>query len=262
MRADDDPEDLFDLLVSETDASMRELFGLLPEPSDSMSEVEKQSYSEEVGRISEVQKNLSSLQLDLWQNCNVAARGTVGDGNCGVEMLVGFTESVSFVPGSKAAREDVLKIIVSYRRELAEMWRSVSSDEFWQRVWQRFVGSRMNLGPWKADARSSQTAPAPTTPVKRRAREPAKTTPEKAFARNRILSQAEAEPEITDVVAAVPPDGDQPANKKKRTGKPREAAATINFDNYLTNFLAEKGLTYRKWIQVHQKDHMLPYPGW
>ena len=53
----------------------------------------------------------------------------------------------------------------------------------------------------------------------------------------------------------------EPEKVKKRTGKPRAAADRLKFAEYFERWLAEKGITFRSWLQEHRRKHLWLWLG-
>ena len=263
LRSADDPPDLFDQLCKDSECAMQKRIEQLGSPPADASKseeayVRKVAHSEEVDRITSSHHNLTQMQLALWNDFRIAAKGTVGDGNCGIEMLLSFNENIPVTQGEMAPRGDMLDIITAYRKELQRLWQQVSELEFWQDLWQKCVGNRVNMDQWK-----ELLQPAPRTPVatpprgERKQNREASVTPPKSFAPGKLLAIGEGEPEMQEVVVEA---GEPPQKKAKPTGKPRAPSEVIRFENYFPKFLAERGLTYREWISEHKRTGMhLPF---
>ena len=232
------------------------------------------SFQEEVGRLSSQRKNLIDLQLNLWNNHRIAARGTIGDGNCGIETLVGLSESgVASVAhiGGQIDRADMLRIIQQYRSDLSEMWSAVSSEPFWQKIWQRFVGSHVGaeLDPYKKepDPRRSRT-PSPKKNERSGELEVTPGNPPKRKGRKGKLLGEHGEAPLSEVLVSAelagdPAEGEPPAKKpkKKPSGKKKDASEIITVEVYFPRLLSEKGVTYREWLNERRKDLHIVHHG-
>eukprot|EP00435_Cladocopium_sp_Y103_P008560 s487_g2.t1 len=258
FRSDDDPADLFTQLCDDSKSAMQKRLDLLGSPPKGASDndeayVRKLAHAEEVERITSSHDNLTKMQLALWNDFRIAAKGTVGDGNCGVEMLLSFCENAAVAAGEAAPRRDMLDIITAYRKELQRLWHSVSGVEFWQDLWQKCVGARANMDQWKE---LCNFEPLPRTPIgtpprgERKQNREASVTPQKTLAPGKLLAKGEGEPELSEVVVEA---GQPPQKKAKPTGKPKSPSEVIKFEVYFPKFLAERGLTYREWISEHKR---------
>ena len=218
------------------------------------SKILKESHAEEVFAVTQAHDNLIKMQLALWRDHGIAAKGTRGDGNCGIEMLLSFAENMPVIEGTGEAadRGDLLEIQTAYRKELKRLWESVCGESFWQDLWHRLVGSRANMDQWKA-LLEPEPASAPGTPIQpqnKRSKEAAE-TPEKTFAPGKLLAIGEGEPSLDEVTV----DAGEPARKRpKPSGKPKALSEVITFENYFPKFLAEKGITHREWLREHKKS--------
>ena len=252
-RNDQDPPDLYELLVADTDATMQaRMLAVSQGLRKEATRVEKESAATEVERLTAMHRNLLDMQLELWMEHNIACRGTLGDGNCGVEMLVAFTENSSsalcVIPGIAAPRQDIQQVLQQYREELRTMWFWASGDPAWQTIWRHFNGGRVLLDPYR-----DVQAPADGhgTPQKSRKAMEDVATPEKDT--NKVALVPGGEVPIESVTACVtfqePEAG--PPKKKKRTGKRLDPIDRVKFSKYFSIWLAERGLTYRSWFSHH-----------
>ena len=258
FRTAGDPADLFDQLCAHSQEEMQKRLELLGSPQQlegedaTDSKVLQESHAEEVFAITQAHDNLVNMQLELWRDHGIAAKGTRGDGNCGIEMLLSFAENMPVIQGQAADRGDLLEIKTAYRKELKRLWESVCGDSFWQDLWRRLVGSRVNMDQWKA-LLEPEPAPAPGTPTRaqnKRSKEAAE-TPEKTFAPGKLLAIGEGEPSLEEVVVAA---GEPASKRPKPSGKPKALSEVITFGNYFPKFLAEKGITHREWLREHKKS--------
>ena len=203
------------------------------------SKILKESHAEEVFAVTQAHDNLIKMQLALWRDHGIAAKGTRGDGNCGIEMLLSFAENMPVIEGAGEAadRGDLLEIQTAYRKELKRLWESVCGESFWQDLWHRLVGSRANMDQWKA-LLEPEPASAPGTPIQpqnKRSKEAAE-TPEKTFAPGKLLAIGEGEPSLDEVTV----DAGEPARKRpKPSGKPKALSEVITFENYHPQRMAE-----------------------
>ena len=256
FRSAADPPDLFDQLCHDSECAMQkriEQLGSAPADASQSDEayVRKVAHAEEVEKISRSHYNLTQMQLALWNDFNIAAKGTVGDGNCGIEMLLSFNENIPAAQGEAASRADMLDIITAYRKELQHLWQQVSELEFWQHLWEQCVGNRVDMKPWKDLLQPAPSTPMATPPrAERKQNREASVTPQKHFAPGKLLANGEGEPEMQEIVVEA---GQPPTKKAKPTGKPRAPNEVIKFETYFPKFLAEKGLTYREWIAEHKR---------
>ena len=196
----------------------------------------------DIDEVNEKCKNLMAMQLDLFVNHQIACKDTLGDGNCGVHMLVSFCENgaINVVHAPAADDDDVSHIVQQHRDELADMWKWVSCHKGWQSVWKHFCKNVVDLSTWRigVSKASCEDVPAPSTPEQ--------------GACSGLLVQADSP--IKSVMVAAPEE--QPP-KKRRTGKPLPPCETVKFDKYFGSFLAEKGLTYRSWLSKHCKSSVM-----
>ena len=269
LRSPDDPADLYDKIVNHSSQAMQVELDQLggPPEADSDAELaaaEQASYSEQVFGITKAHDNLTQMQLHLWNEHSIASRGTVGDGNCGIETIVCLQDPAAAVWGEQAARPDMLDIFTAYRRELKAMWESVCRDVWWQKLWHRFVGNRLSMEEWKG-LLESEPAAMPCTPPQHEQKQnrAAAVTPEKSFAPGKLLAIGEGEPELEEVLVAMGPEGEEPPKKRpKPTGKLRDPQLFITFDAFFPKYLAEKGMTYKLWLHEHaQGGQVLPCLG-
>lgn len=263
-RGDDDPEDLFEKINEEMRVSMNKQVEAMKGRCSSDAHLQA-SLDDEILRITESHQNLTALLLCLWTDHNLVAKGTIGDGNCGVEMLISFGESSGCLggPGDCAARSDMLKIIATYREDLAEMWKSVAESSFWQKVWAHYLQGRVVMDKWK-EMLEPQVEPANTpSPVKPKKSKEVPFTPEKVAGPGKLLADGDGEEAIVEVTATMETNGEPPAKKlkKKPTGKARDPADVITMDHYFPRFLAENGMTSRKWLAVHREKTFLAHLG-
>ena len=274
LRSDSDSPDLFEQITRDANESIQARLGAVqkdrfgnPFKEADLTHAERLSLRNEVERLSDAHSNLMEMQLCLWNDHNLVSKGTIGDGNCGCEMLMSFSENVpaSTIQGKIANRSDLLEIMAGYRRELRAMWESVAQDTFWQRVWNHFLCGRVDMKEWLGRLQQSWFEQVPTTPPQapKDTCFTSKTPPNTLDPdprHGRLLDQGE--PPIGHVVVAIPaPDGDEAGTnqpvKKRRTGKPREPSELITIEKYFQKWLAEKGLTYKNWTQHHFQDFNL-----
>ena len=239
-------------------------------------EAERASVASEIERLTEHHKNLATMLLSLWTDFNLCAKGTVGDGNCGMEMLMSFQESTvsAGATGELASRNDVLKIIKAHRMELAAMWQKVRADPFWLEIWKVFVHGKADKKPWMRMEAENDNGGAQATPSPKKKGADAELafTPEKHEQAEKVMQKRKqgkllgehAEQPLEEVVVAIPEadsNADQPLKKKKRTGKAKDPSEIITFEKYLPRFLAENHMTSRSWIDFHRKEVHLMFPG-
>ena len=208
-------------------------------------------------------QNLLDMQLELFNDFALVSKGTVGDGNCGVEMLVGFFEGdrVPDFDGRVAEREDMLSIFNQYRIELADMWRSVSEVSCWQKVWKYFVAGRIDMTRWKMAIDLPSIPPA--TPSPKKCDLEGAVTPEKdrdrQTKRGKLLADGEVPLDEVDIGSIVQTDTSEPPLKKKKTGKPRDPELVFTFERYYRKAMSERGITYRNWTNIHKRDVRLVF---
>ena len=269
LRSDSDSPDLFEQISRDANETIQARLNAVQKdrygnPFTDLTHEERLSITTETERLSDMHSNLMEMQVHLWNDHGLVCRGTIGDGNCGCEMLMSFSENVpaSTIQGQMASRSDVLNIMAGYRRELGAMWESVAEDPFWQHVWHHFIGGRLDMRPWLQKSwleQGPKTPPKAPQDTRLASNTPPKTSdPDPRHAR--LLDQGE--PPIESVVVAIPaPDGDEAGtnqpSKKRRTGKPREPSELITTEKYFQKWLAEKGLTYKNWTQHHFQDFNL-----
>lgn len=251
IRSEDDPENLFEMLCQDRDASMQARLNVVKDNS-------------EIERLMNMHLNLTELQLSLWRDWNIAGKGTIGDGNCGVEMLMSFDENIptTAILGQEASRSDVLDILGQYRLEISGMWAENSKNPDWQRIWKYFVKGRVDMKKWIQISRPAPPMPAPSTPPPQHKDKSVLKTPEKDVEKGKLIPGGEEQIESVSTLGIVLADGeDGPPLKKKRTGKARSLEDRINFKTYAPRRLAELGLTYKQWTREHQQDFNLVWHG-
>ena len=266
-RCAEDPPDLFAHINAEKDAAMQERIQIIEKEhfggDPAVAAVMATSKAEAMEDIAESHKNLTDLLVTLWNDYQIVAKGTVGDGNCGVETLMSFEENMASAGGvgKLAARKDILEIMKAYRQDLAGMWEKVSHDAFWQRIWKHFVKGRVNMKPWM-DQLGPDAGEQVQTPDPKRKAEISETTPPKVMKKHKgkILGDQADEP-MEMVAVAMPEDGAEATEKKKkkRTGKARDLADLITLDKYLPRFLAENGMTSRSWTAKHRETKFVSF---
>lgn len=258
-RSDADAADLYEKLVEDTDAKMQVKIESLTRDLELASPEAKPSLSFEIDKATSMHKNLLQMQLELWSDHRIAAIGTEGDGSCGAEMLVAFTESshsaLCVAQGLVAEREDMAQILAQCREELALMWRWVCSDPAWRSIWKFFCAGHVNLQKYKALDTSSydhgtpdQSKPAPDA-----------ATPEKGYHPMSASLVPGGDAPLESVTAVVSCRDGSPPKKKKRTGKALPPCDKIKYNKYFSIWLAEKGLTYRIWMSQHCKGMVVVY---
>ena len=218
----------------------------------------------EIGRLTTMHKNLTDLQLCLWRDWEIASRGTVGDGNCGIEMIMSFDQNVpaTSVLGMEASRSVILDIMGQYRMEISGMWTAVSKDSQWQMLWNYFLKGRIDMEKWIQLSCPVPPVPPPSTPPPQHKDKSVLKTPEKDFAKGKLIPGGEDPIQSVSTLDIVLADGEnEPPPKKKRTGKARSIEDRINFKTYASLKLAELGLTYKQWTREHQQDFNLVWHG-
>ena len=218
----------------------------------------------EIERLTTMHLNLTDLQICLWRDWEIASRGTIGDGNCGIEMVMSFDQNIptTSIFGIEASRSDILGIMGLYRLEISRIWAAVSKDPQWQMLWNYFIKGRIDMKKWIELSRPEPPIPAPSTPPPQHKNKSVLKTPEKEFEEGKPIPGGEDQIESVSTLGIVLADGeDGPPPKKKRIGKARSVEDTINFKTYASRRLAELGLTYKQWTREHQQDFNLVRHG-
>ena len=173
----DDPEMAFQDAVTATKENEE---GLLDDLVDALRKADediKDTISEQIEEVTEKFRALYNMQCWFWERHQVVVRDVPGDGNCGVEMVMNFSEDGSHhvKPGERAPREDLLPVLHAYRLQLKEHWLKVRFDPDWQQMWVHLCGGRMDLHAWARAHLSKQE----TTPQKRKRIEGLPFTPDR-----------------------------------------------------------------------------------
>ena len=217
---------------------------------------------DQVEHLSVVHDNLVALLWGLWRDHGILAKPTQSDGNCGVHTVIAFCEGNvgACMKGPDAAPFHMKQLVASYRNEIATMWEEVCCCVLWQEIFERFIHDRVDLSRWRL-----QADPVPETPnkgpkknkcggsatpnAKKKARRTPFTPDKKGSA---LVSQPEEPIESAKVKLspAVP-------QKKKRTGKKSPPEQIASFDTYFERYVAEKGITYRRYLEKHRAQHAI-----
>lgn len=219
-------------------------------------EVEVASVKGEIRRVQMKYYNLINLQCELYEDHKIICRDVVGDGNCGVEMLMNFTEHGShLIKDSEAAsRQDILPVLQVYRNELRDYWLEVRSEKFWQTIWNRTSRGVEDLEKWASENMTKEM-----TPEKRKCRAmhpDLPFTPDKREDARGLLNGKHRDP-LTEVIVPAADDSKPASRKRKPTGKSLEPEAVITFRAYFVRTLGERGLTYRSWLAGHKTKEVV-----
>jgi hypothetical protein len=210
-------------------------------------------------------ENLCEMLRQLWSVHNIIAKPVLADGNCGVHTALAFQENVSasVIAGKAANSADIDQIVAATRLELCHMWQAVSDDLLWQQIWQRFLEGRVDLRHWQAYVEREVYTPSPRKNKKRsqdvtpenpdgpKKTKQKKSPDAKAQRQQGKLLEGEGV-EVPEAQIVVSADQDTKP-KKKRDGKKLPPEQTHTYERAFFRFLAEKGLTDKRFLDPHRK---------
>jgi hypothetical protein len=143
------------------------------------------------------------------------------------------------------------------------MWQAVSDDLLWQQIWQRFLEGRVDLRHWQAYVEREVYTPSPRKNKKRsqdvtpenpdgpKKTKQKKSPDAKAQRQQGKLLEGEGV-EVREAQIVVSADQDTKP-KKKRDGKKLPPEQTHTYERAFFRFLAEKGLTDKRFLDPHRK---------
>ena len=203
----------------------------------------------EMEMVTEKFRRLLNMQCWFWEEHSIVVRDVLGDGNCGVEMLMYFSERGShhLRPGEEASRHDLLPVMSDYRSQLKKFWMEVRHDPRWQHLWSCFCGDHMDLRAWAKDNLKKSE----TTPKKRKLDLGLPFTPDRVAEGKpgKLLKGGDIVPTGFTVPGQQPGSAEEDPTreaKKKRSGKRLPFDVSINYKK-----LSSRGFTYRTWLASH-----------
>ena len=241
-------EVVFRAALESTKAAESNLLDELVDQLRTCEEDLKDSISDQICEVQSKYEALFNMQIWFWETHQVVIRDVVADGNCGVEMLMNFTENGShhLDPQEQADRDSILPVLNSYRSQLKDFWLQVKEEKVWQELWYHLCHGMMDLRSWAAEHLKALE----TTPQRRKRNEKLPFTPDRVEAGKSATLLADADPVQDGFCVPGKQPSEQPS-QKKRSGKKNPLETKITFEDYLTQHISERGVSYRNWNSYH-----------
>ena len=206
------------------------------------------SLDHEIARC-ETRKANFSLMTQLLKDCGIICRNVCSDGNCGVETLLRLQRPANFGEGTEALRPEFAEV----RAELQASWDSVVEKPGWRLAFHHLCKPDESDEvpqdqPDQQPAVDKEPESVIATPPRKEKPDDCPFTPDPVEKRKASAPAADGIVVIPGVDAT-----EDPAKKKKRTGKSANIEVRVNPEQYMAQCVSDQGVTYRGWLTMHKK---------